>query len=95
MEKLPEQLQERLSSIYSQEEMDKLQTVFALEKRPVTFRLNTLKSSPEEIEEALNTASIKYTSLDFPKNSYLLDESFSESDIWKRRVYKDGKIYMQ
>jgi len=75
--------------------MNHLTDIFSLEKRPVSFRVNTLKSSHEEIEEALKKASITYTKLDFPKNSYVLDSEFNESDIWKRRVYKDGKLYMQ
>jgi len=75
--------------------MASLWEIFTLPKRQVSFRVNTLKSSNQEIEDALNKASITYTKLDFPKNCYLLDESFSESDLWKRRVYKDWKIYVQ
>ncbi len=95
MEKLPTQLKERLASIYSREEMSNLETVFSLKSRPVSFRLNTLISTAEEVEEWLSVASIKYSKLDFPSNSYLIDEQFTESDIWKRRIYKDGHIYMQ
>lgn len=95
MEKLPTQLAERFASIFTKEEMSDLETVFSLESRPVSFRLNTLISTPEEVEEGLSKASITYSKLDFPLNSYVIDEGFIESDIWKRRVYKDGHIYMQ
>lgn len=95
MEKLPKQIIDRFSSIFSKEKMSDLETVFALKTRPVSFRLNTLTSNIEEIKTALDQASITYTLLDFPQNCFLLDSSFTESDIWKRRVYKDGKIYMQ
>jgi 16S rRNA C967 or C1407 C5-methylase (RsmB/RsmF family) len=95
MEKLPPQLQDRFASIFTKEEMSNLETVFSLKTRPVSFRLNTLISSPEEVEEGLSSASIKFSKLDFPSNSYILDEECTESDIWKRRIYKDGHIYMQ
>lgn len=75
--------------------MSKLETVLSLKQRPISFRLNSLSWSHEEIEEVLNKASITYQRLDFPNHSYLIDENFSESDIWKRRIYKDWKIYMQ
>ena len=57
--------------------------------------MNTLKTSCEEIEQVLKKYSITYTKLDFPINCYLLDSSFSESDLWKLRIYKDWKIYIQ
>jgi 16S rRNA C967 or C1407 C5-methylase (RsmB/RsmF family) len=95
MVKLPPQLQERFASIFTKEEMSNLETVFSLKTRPVSFRLNTLISSPEEVEEGLSSASIKFSKLDFPSNSYVLHEECTESDIWKRRIYKDGHIYLQ
>jgi len=75
--------------------MNDLQSVFSLEKRPVSFRVNTLKGTVQDIENGLDSASITYTKLDFPNDSYLLDKKFTESDIWKRRIYKDGLLYMQ
>ncbi len=57
--------------------------------------MNTQKSSCEEIEQALEKYSLTYTKLVFPENCYLLDSSFSESDLWKLRIYKDWKIYLQ
>jgi len=75
--------------------MSHLKTVFSLEKRAVSFRINTLTSASQEIEEALDQASLSYTKLNFPNNSYVLSDTHRESDIWKRRVYKDWKIYMQ
>ncbi len=72
-----------------------MKSAFSQEKRAVSFRLNTLKATHKEIQEGLEKASIAYTQLDFPKDCYLLDSKFSESDLWKRRVYKDGGIYLQ
>lgn len=95
MEKLPALLQSRLASIFSKEENSDLETVFSLEKRPVSFRVNTLKSHSDEIQAALTNESITYTLLDFPKECFVLDSQYSESDIWKLQIYKTGKIYMQ
>ena len=89
MNTIPADLTLRLESIYSQKEINSLQSVFALAKKPVTFRINTLSATSQEVEEGLNSASIKFKKLDFPSGSYLIDEEFSESDIWKRRIYKD------
>ncbi|MDA9129322.1 RsmB/NOP family class I SAM-dependent RNA methyltransferase [Candidatus Gracilibacteria bacterium] len=72
-----------------------LQSALTQEKRLVSFRINLLQSSTEEVELALEKASITYTKLDFPKNCYLLDGSFSESHLWKLKIYKQGKIYIQ
>ncbi len=95
MAKIPTQLETRLQNIFSKEEMKMVEKAFTLKKRPVTFRINTLKSSENEVEDALAQASITYTKLKFPQDSYILDDTFSESDLWKRRVYKDWKIYIQ
>lgn len=89
MKQLPKDLASRLENIFSQKEMSHLKTVFSLEKRAVSFRINTLTSASQEIEEALDQASLSYTKLNFPNNSYVLSDTHRESDIWKRRVYKD------
>ncbi len=72
-----------------------MKSAFSQKKRAVSFRLNPLKWSHEEIQKDLEKASINYTQLNFPKDAYILDDSFSESDLWKRKIYKDWKIYLQ
>ena len=90
MKSLPTDLTLRLKNIFSKEEIMSLENAFKQEKRSVSFRLNTLNATHEEIEEGLKKASITYKKLDFPKDSYILDSKFLESDLWKRRIYKDG-----
>ena len=72
-----------------------LQSALTGEKRLVSFRINLTESSAAEVELALEKASITYTKLDFPKGCYVLDENFSESDVWKLKIYKTWKIYVQ
>lgn len=75
--------------------MTALNTVFSKDKRQVTFRVNTLLSCQKEIEKVLTAAHINYTKLDIPKNCFLLENGFSEPDLWKLDIYKEGKIYIQ
>ena len=95
MEKLPKQIVDRFTSIFSKEEMSSLINVFSLERRPVSFRINTLKSSLDEVTQGLDVAKISYTVLESLQDSILLDSQYSESDIWKLEIYKKGYIYMQ
>lgn len=75
--------------------MTHLSSIFSKRKRIVTLRVNTILSSLEEIENALKKVKIWYTIIDFPKNCFLIDENFSEPDLWKLDIYKQGKIYIQ
>ena len=95
MNELPKDLALRLESMFLKSEMKILKSALTQEKRPVSFRINIQRATPQEIEEALNKVSIKYTKVDFPKNCYLLDSSFSESHLWKLKIYKEWKIYIQ
>ncbi len=95
MQKLPTNIRTRFSSIFSQEEMSYLSNIFSLERRPVSFRVNTLLSSPEEVSEALEWAKIEFTLLDFPTGCFVLGNQYIESDIWKIDIYKKWYIYMQ
>ncbi|NDK09608.1 RsmB/NOP family class I SAM-dependent RNA methyltransferase [Candidatus Gracilibacteria bacterium] len=72
-----------------------MKTSISQERRSVSCRLNALKSTETEIEEAFFKASLSYTKLEFPAGCYLFDENVQESDLWRLKIYKAGKIYMQ
>jgi len=95
MNTLPENLTLRLTEIFSKEELSLLKTSISKERRVVSCRLNALKSTETEIEEAFKKASLWYTKLEFPIWAYLFDESVQESDLWRLKIYKAWKIYMQ
>lgn len=95
MEKLPKQIMDRFTSVFTQEQITHLESIFTLERRPVTLRANTIKSSLDNVSHALDTAGLDYTILSFPKNCFLLGEDYTESDIWDLDIYKNGDIYMQ
>jgi len=95
MTTLPSDLALRLEKIFTPEENKSLKSVFSLEKRPTTFRINTLKWNNEEVEQELIKNNITFQKLSFPENCYLLDDNFSESDLWKLICYTTGRIYIQ
>lgn len=95
MTQLPTALTFRLEKIFTKQEIKDLKSTFWLEKRSTTFRVNTIKWNAEEVEAELEKNKITYSKLPLPENCYLLDESFSESDLWKLICYSSGRIYIQ
>ncbi len=75
--------------------MATLWKVCSIKKRRTCFRVNPLKSSLKEIQSQLDTHHISYTLLEFPKDCFLLETDFTESDLWKLDIYQEGKIYIQ
>lgn len=75
--------------------MSALKNTFSLKRRPVSFRVNTIKSNLQEIKTELEKYKIPYSILDFPSNCFIMPDNITESDIWKLKIYKEWKIYMQ
>lgn len=94
LEKLPKELKDRFSLIYTKEELEVLKKWFSIEKRKTTFRVNVLLSNKNEVVSALDKAWLSYVVLDFPKNCFVL-ESGKEKDLWDLDIYKSWKIYIQ
>lgn len=63
-------------------------------KRATTFRVNTLKSNNEEIENELNKKNIVFEKVDFYDSAYVIKEK-SENELQELEIYKEGKIYLQ
>ena len=63
--------------------------------RPVSFRVNSLKSDSQTVESDVLSHKIDFLKLDFLENSYILGENFRERDLWKTESYKNGHIYIQ
>ncbi len=75
--------------------MSRLQQVFEQAQRPVSFRVNTLTSSAEEVEQALEKHHIPFTKISFPRYAYILQEDVWEKTLWNLDIYKQWKIYLQ
>ncbi len=59
-----------------------------------TFRVNTIKTSPEEIKTILQKENIKFWQPNFSMNAFKIDET-DASKIKEHEIFKNGKIYMQ
>lgn len=63
-------------------------------KRRTTLRVNTLKSSAEEVTEALNRAGIRFEPAPFSDIAYMLTDA-TEKDVMALPLFEEGKIYLQ
>ena len=63
-------------------------------KRYLTLRVNTLKSSLEEIEKIFNSNNIKYENCNFYKDAFIILNS-DLNNIINLDIYNEGKIYIQ
>lgn len=62
-------------------------------RRPVTFRVNLLKATKEEVEKEFAALGIDLKSTPIP-NAYIV-ENFREREIAETALYREGKIYLQ
>ena len=90
---IPEFLYEKLKNQYGIELTKKIIEGYR-KNRPVTFRVNTLKSNIEEVKSVLEENNIKYTNPLWSREAFIL-ENIEEKDIEKLEIYKEGKIYLQ
>ena len=90
---IPEFLKEKLEKQYGNDLKDKILEGFSV-KRSVTFRVNTLKSNIQEVEEVLIKENIKFEKVIWSEDAFIIKDS-CEEDIQKLDIYKQGKIYLQ
>lgn len=94
MEKqLPEFLIEMLNKQYGEKIAENIVEGYNV-KRPVTFRVNTLKVSIMEIENTLRKAGIEFERVTWSKEAFIL-KNVSEKDIQNMEIYINGEIYLQ
>lgn len=92
--KLPKNFREKLEKTYSLQDLKIIEKWFLVKKRATTFRVNTLKSSNEEIENILQEKNIKFEKIPYLSNGYKLLE-WKEKDLWNLDIFTDWKIYLQ
>ena len=90
---LPDFLLEMLKKQYGIETTKKIIDGYS-KNRLTTFRINTIKSNNEEIEEVLNRENIEYEKSNISNEAYIL-KNVDESKIQELEIYKEGKIYLQ
>lgn len=88
-----EQLQKILEKQYTEEYVKKIMSGYK-KTRKTTLRVNTIKSSIEEIKNKLNEANINYEQLDWSKEAFIIKNA-DERIIQEMDIYPNGQIYLQ
>lgn len=86
-------LLEKLKTTYDESKINEIIKGLSLTKK-TSFRVNTIKSSVEEVERVLNESGIPYEKFKGIDYVFLLVPN-SEDLLSKLDIYKDGKIYIQ
>lgn len=92
-ESIPKFLCDMLKEQYGDELTNKIIEGY-MEKRPVTLRVNTIKTSTDSIKNILTNANISYKEVEWNKDALII-ENVKEYDIRNLAVYENGEIYMQ
>ena len=86
-------LYEILINEYGKEITDKIIKGYKQEK-PVTIRVNTIKSNLENIENELKKENITFKEVDWYEDALIID-NVREDKIRELQIYENGEIYMQ
>ncbi len=90
---IPKFLVEMLEEQYGQELTEEILKGYE-NKRFTTFRVNTLKSQSEEIENVLKQEKIEYEKAKWSNEAFII-KNVSKKVIQDLEIYKQGKIYLQ
>lgn len=93
MAEIPQFLYEMLLEQYGEEIINKIIDGYS-KQRPVTLRVNTIKSSKELIEKSLEKAGISFKEVNWNKDALII-ENVREDEIKKLEIYENGEIYLQ
>jgi NOL1/NOP2/sun family putative RNA methylase len=90
---IPEFLKESLLKDYSEEEYSSILAGYN-SNRPVTIRINNLKSNKENILNILKEHHINYQEVSWYENALILSD-INEEQIRELDIYQKGHIYLQ
>lgn len=94
MEKqIPQFLKDLLIEQYGEEISTKIENGYKAQ-RPVTLRVNNLKTSLEKAKEKLDEAQIKYETISWYEKALII-KNVREEEIRKLEIYENGEIYLQ
>lgn len=86
-------LLDMLEEQYGKEIANKIKEGYT-KQRAITFRVNTLKSNIEEIENKLKAAKIEYEKTAWSKEAFII-KNVNKKEIQELDIYKNGEIYLQ
>lgn len=90
---IPLFLIEKIEKQYGKETAKKIEEGL-LEEKPVTLRVNTIKSSLEKVKNELEKNNIEYEFLEWNKDALII-KNVREDEIRKLCIYENGEIYLQ
>ncbi len=93
MQSLPVFLSDLLKEQYDADSLARIQEGF-LCRRPVTLRVNLLKSHPDRVKSALEKAGIGFQTVPYYSEALILKD-VREPEIQKLPLYAAGEIYLQ
>lgn len=90
---LPQDFLERVRLVVPQEKIESVLHSFCV-RRPTTFRVNTLKSSRQEVIDLLSKLDFEIEAVSWYEDAFILKNP-SKKELLETDIYKDGKIYVQ
>ena len=90
---IPDFLEKKLENQYGNTIKEQILNGYKA-KRKTTFRVNTLKSSIEKIENELKKQNIEFENVTWNKEAIVIQNK-TELDLQKLEIYQDGEIYLQ
>src|SRR3990167_11127997 len=89
---LPPAFTARLNKIIPQKKLGEVMKSFS-QKKPTTFRTNTLKISAEELQEKLEHKGFKLTRVNWYRDAFIFRDS--QKKLTETDLYKEGYFYIQ
>ena len=90
---IPDFLYKKLLRQYNEKEVNIILKGYSKQK-PVTLRVNTLKSSVENIEKKLKDVNLNFEKVEWNKYALIIKNA-NEKSIRELDMYKNGEIYLQ
>lgn len=90
---LPQAFLERVQEIVPNEQLHQVLLSYTVRK-PTTFRVNTLKSSTDEVVSVLERDGIRIRAVAWYSDAFILEDQDSRL-LTEHQLYAEGKIYVQ
>lgn len=90
---IPNFLKELLTKEYSEEQVNEILKSYK-ENKVVSLRINTIKTTTEEIIKYLEEQNITYKTITWSDTAIVITNK-TENELQELDIYKEGKIYLQ
>ena len=90
---IPNFLKELLTKEYSEEQVNEILKSYK-ENKVVSLRINTIKTTTEEIIKYLEEQNITYETITWSDTALVITNK-TENELQELDIYKEGKIYLQ